>query len=676
VDSSGSWSWDGTRLAFVVFADGDNEIVLVDSQDGKARKTIAVEGIGAMQGPSWSPDGNSIVFSGSKNAITDLYLYDVGTGATIQLTDDLNADFQPAFSPDGRTIAFTTDRSPETDFEVLSYAKFQLALLDVETRRVKTLPVFGPSVKHINPQFSPDGRHLYFISDVDGFSDIYRIELATKQVERITRVATAVSGIAWSAPAMTVAQGSGEIGFSVFDEREFHVYTLSPEEVEERAEVVAITEPGPGRRLPPMEPKAASRVDEYLKDHETGLVSPGTFAVNDAEAFDSQLALDFIGQPTIGVGTDAYGNYIGGGVSAYFSDMLGDRILGVSVSAQGTVKDMGGQVYYLNMKNRLNWGFAGGRIPYQYLQYGFGESEDFIPGDTILYEAQRRTRIAVNSATGILAYPFSMTRRVEANLSATRYGYDIEEDRLYYDQGVLIGQERVQLDEFEPKPLNLYQASIALVKDNSYMAFTSPVRGERYRVEIESTHGNTSFQTLLLDYRRYFNPNRNVTLAFRGLHYGRYNYGDDLKGSNFVRPLFLGYETLIRGYAWESYSAAECESGASCSVVDRLYGQRMAVLSAEVRVPFIGTEQFGLVNLPYVPIELVAFADAGVAWDNENPVNWTLSRSSTERVPLFSTGLSARMNLLGIMILEVYYAYPWQGPGKGAHFGFNMAPGW
>ena len=41
----------------------------------------------------------------------------------------------------------------------------------------------------------------------------------------------------------------------------------------------------------------------------------------------------------------------------------------------------------------------------------------------------------------------------------------------------------MELNELEPEPLNLYQASIALVKDNSYLAFTSPVKGERYRFE-------------------------------------------------------------------------------------------------------------------------------------------------------------------------------------------------
>ena len=105
----------------------------------------------------------------------------------------------------------------------------------------------------------------------------------------------------------------------------------------------------------------------------------------------------------------------------------------------------------------------------------------------------------------------------------------------------------------------------------------------------------------------------------------------------------------------------------SSLLLSRLYGQRLGVFSAEVRVPFLGTEQFGLINLPYVPLELVAFTDAGIAWDNERPVDWPRERSSEDRVPLFSTGFSARMNILGILILEAYYAYPWQRPRKGAH---------
>ena len=227
--------------------------------------------------------------------------------------------------------------------------------------------------------------------------------------------------------------------------------------------------------------------------------------------------------------------------------------------------------------------------------------------------------------------------------------------------------------------MNLFQASVALVGDNSFSAFTSPVRGGRYRFELQTTHGTANFQTVTADYRRYFSPNRNLTVAVRGLHYGRYNYGPEVSNNTIIRQLFLGYETLIRGYSWESFSAAECgqTSTGSCPTFDRLFGHRLGVANFELRVPFVGTDQFGLIDLPYVPIELVAFTDIGIAWDDENPVDsWKFSTSSAARIPLVSSGLSARMNILGILILEAYYSYPWQRPDKGWHWGFNLAPGW
>jgi Tol biopolymer transport system component len=666
VDSSGSWSWDGSRLAFVVFADGDNQIVLVDADNGDIRKRVAIEGMGAIQGPSWSPDGRSIVFSGSEGGITDLFLYDVEAETTTRLTDDKNADFQPVFSPDGRYVAYVTDRSPETDFVRLTYAKFQLAILDLESGRVETLDLFGPKVKHINPQYSPDGKHLFFISDVDGFSNIYRMEVETGAVDRITNVATGVSGITWSAPAMTMAQSSGEMAFSVFDEFEFHVYKLTQEDASERAERVAITTPGIGRNLPPAQPRTPSRVAFYLSDYDTGLEPPGAFQVADAEEYQSSLQLDFIGQPTIGVAADNFGSYIGGGASAYFSDMLGDRFMGVALSAQGTMKDIGGQVFYLNQKRRWNWGYAVGRIPYQYQFWGIGQTE--LNGQTYLSQDITRYRIFLDSATGLLAYPFSMTRRIEATLGFTRYSFDVEVDRLVFDQlGRVIDQRREHLPELEPDPLNMFQASVALVGDNSFAAFTSPVRGGRYRFEVEATRGTVDFQTITADYRRYFSPNLNLTFAVRGLHFGRYGYGDELNTNQFLQPLFLGYETLIRGYSWESLENQECGAGAedgSCPVFDRLFGHRIAVANMEVRIPFLGTEQFGLINLPYIPMELVAFTDVGLAWDPQNPVD------------SYDFIRSARFNLLGFMIFEAYYAYPWQRPEKGAHWGFSLAPGW
>ncbi|GMV07579.1 MAG: peptidase S9 [Gemmatimonadota bacterium] len=676
IDSSGTWSPDGRFFAFVVTAGGDNQMKVINVDNGQEERLITFPGIGAVNNPAWSPDGRWIAFAGTVGGITDLFLYDLEGEEIVRLTEDKHADLQPTWSPDGRTLAFASDRGPETDFARLTYSKFQLAFLDVTTREVRVAPVFG-NVKHMNPQYAPDGRSLYFISDQDGFSDVYRLDVATGAVSRVTRVATAVSGITYMSPAMSVAAQTGRMVFSVFDELEFHIVGIDPGE----GETVAIAErveDQPGRKLPPVAPERFSRVATYLADAETGLVMPAAFTEDDAEGYDSGLSLDYLGQPTIGVGTDNFGNYVGGGTSAFFSDMLGNRLLGVAVQANGTFKDIGGQAFYANMENRWNWGVGVGRIPYLLGYYQYGQDDDG------LFLGQYRYRVYIASASGQVSYPFSSTQRVEFGGGVTRYSYDIEVDKFYQDQfGRFYDYKRESLNDQRPDPLNMVQTSVALVGDNSYFGFVSPVRGGRYRVEVQQTWGTTDFTTLTFDWRRYFSPQRNLTFGMRGMHYGRYGLTpeeNNKDGFGLLRPVFLGYETLVRGYAYESFTSGECASGAteedSCPAFNRLFGQRIGVANVEFRIPFIGVEEYGLINFPFLPTELVFFTDAGVAWDADNPVTLELSRSSSERVPVFSSGVSARVNLLGFMVLEAYYAYPWQRPEKGWHWGFSLAPGW
>ena len=72
---------------------------------------------------------------------------------------------------------------------------------------------------------------------------------------------------------------------------------------------------------------------------------------------------------------------------------------------------------------------------------------------------------------------------------------------------------------------------------------------------------------------------------------------------------------------------------------------------------------------------MVAGLINGSATADQDPV-LEFSRSPSDRVPLFAAGASARFNVLGFMILEAYYAYPFQRPVKGGHWGFNISPGW
>jgi Tol biopolymer transport system component len=676
IDSSGTWSPDSRFFAYVVFADGDNQLVIVNSDNGEVTQRIDFvdDGIGALANPAWSPDGRYIAFSGSVGGITDLFLYDLEAGATVRLTNDKFADLQPAWSPDGRTLAFTSDRGPQTNFESLTYSRFQLALLDVASRDVRVLPVFG-NVKHINPQYSADGTRLYFISDQDGFSDIYELRLAGGDVRRLTNLATGVSGITYLAPAMSVA-ASGRAAYTVFDEREFHIYSVDLEAAAPTV-VVAEADGSPGRRLPPTEPDRFSRVETYLADSGTGLLPSGSVIADEAEGYSAGLSLDYLGQPTIGVGTDSYGQYVGGGTSAYFSDMLGNKALSVAVQAQGTFKDIGATAFYADFGNRWNWGVGAGRIPYLLPYFGFGSDAG---GDFLGFYYYR---LFVSTALAQFQYPFSSTQRLEFGFDATRYSYDIEVDKYYQNAfGQTVAVDRESLPA--PDPIVMYTGSAAVVGDNSFFGFVSPIRGQRYRFEVQQTMGSVDFTTVVADYRRYFAPSLNLTVGLRALHYGRYGIKSTdssfgFLGTGPVSPLFLGYETIVRGYAVETLDPSECTGGTTtiaCPAVDRLLGNRIAATSLELRIPLLGVEQYGIINFPFVPTELVLFSDAGLAWDSDRQPVLEWSRSGTERVPVVSSGVSARFNVLGILVLEAYYAYPWQRPLKGWHWGFQLAPGW
>jgi eukaryotic-like serine/threonine-protein kinase len=63
---------------------------------------------GVVRSPSFSPDGDHVVFSwtGARQDNPDVYVQQIGAGSPLRLTTDPANDYSPSWSPDGRTIAF------------------------------------------------------------------------------------------------------------------------------------------------------------------------------------------------------------------------------------------------------------------------------------------------------------------------------------------------------------------------------------------------------------------------------------------------------------------------------------------------------------------------------------------------------------------------------------------
>lgn len=688
ISSAGSWSPDGKRLAFVTFVQGDNEIAILDVDSRQIEQRFTVEGIGAITNVSWSPGGEAIAFSGMDGGISDLYLLDVETKEVRQLTNDRYADLQPTWSPDGETLAFVTDRGPlGTNFETLDFADMRLALIPAAGGEPEVLLPF-PGAQHHNPQFSPDGRSLFFISDQDGFKDIYRLDLATGEPYRVTYLKTGVSGITALSPAMSVAMQSGRMVHSVFVDNTYNVYSLEEDETEGvPVGVLSDDVVATAKVLPPIRALGEGLVERYLGSPRLGLPPPQVDP--DVRDYSPRLRLDYVAPPTVGVSVGGpFGTRAGGGVGFYFSDMLGNQNLAVVAQANGTYKDIGAQAAYLNRKNRINYGASGGHIPIL-LGYGYGGQYSRDPTTGMITYDRILRRVYIDQLSLDAAYPLSMTRRFEFNAGAVRYGFGYETERYFLNQfGQVIDRRRENLDELEPDPFYFFQTSAAFVVDFSNFGFTSPVQGGRYRFQLSPQVGSDGFVTALADARRYF-FRKPFTFAVRALHIG--NYGaremEDL-GQNdipFARE-YLGssyYPGFVRGYSYSSFSLDECTEGQpqpgqqpNCPEYDRLFGSRIALASAEIRLPLFGTEALGLINFPYLPTELSLFGDAGMAWTSKEAPVLKFERDSADRVPVFSVGASTRINVLGYMVFEIFYAYPFQRPEKGPHFGFQLSPGW
>jgi outer membrane protein assembly factor BamA len=82
-----------------------------------------------------------------------------------------------------------------------------------------------------------------------------------------------------------------------------------------------------------------------------------------------------------------------------------------------------------------------------------------------------------------------------------------------------------------------------------------------------------------------------------------------------------------------------------------------------------------LIDAPFVPTEIFAFADGGAAYSDDEEVDWTYETRTDARVPVFSVGVGLRI-LLAYIPIEVYAAKPFQRPDEEIVYGFNIVPGW
>lgn len=665
IESAGAWSPDSRLFAFVAFSKGRNRLLIVDVERRRMDREIEIPNVPSFNYPVWSPDGNSIVVSGLVDGRNDLYEFNLETKEVKQLTNDKWANIHPSWSPDGKTIVFITDKPSLQDTYAQRTPGYYPATLDLESGRIETYHIF-PGASNLNPVFASNNEDIYFLSDRDGFRNLYLLNLPTGKIYQKTKILTGISGMTPLAPAFSVSTKTGVVAYSYYFNGHYTIFAALPEELFS-IEVFPLMVDFRAATLPPYNRAVAGIIDRNLSKRmgqpETPIDSFKTVK------FRPKFKLDYIANSGMGVSTSQMGTGVAGGVEMIFSDIVGSNLLFTTLSLNGEIYDFGGQVSYINQKNRVTWGATVSHIPYSYAFYG-QHFEDATDGNIYNVLTLYHYRIFESVIGGMAQFPVSRTRRFEAGGYLNWYNYRVDEHNYYYLGNYYAGYSKEKGDA--PDGYALQRLNVAYVVDNSSFGIASPMDGSRQRFQIDKIFGYADYWGTLLDFRKYIYL-KPFSIAFKGYYYGRHG-----KVLNMIYPLYLGYPWIIRGYDNSAFNNQIFNPGNTSLDPKQLQGNHMATLNFEIRMPFTGPERLTLIKSKYLYTELALFADAGLAWYDHKTVRFKWHPDNyNERIPVVSTGVSIRVNLFGMLILEPFYAIPFQLGGFSAGmFGLNFTPGW
>ncbi len=649
LNTSMSWSPDERFIAFPAKIGPQDAIYILEVKSKKIVRKLKF-GFDEVLSPTWSPDGTKLAFVALIGGQSDLFVVDSDGGNLQRLTEDRFAVRHPAWSPDGKRIAFSTDRGPRTDFDDLVFGDMVIAVFDLETGVIETLP--GQEGRNQNPQWSPDGNEIAYISDRTGITNVFITDLRDDETYQITNVLSGVSGITPSSPAMSWSAKGNRMVFCAFTGGGWDVFAINdPHRLKVRYEPAVPAGPGvfqgpptaglegvdmelvPKRRAPLAEVTSFTYEPSNLGSGEGGRVrlvglqeymdprhvapeeseeerdverAPDLAAVPDTSGFEiSKYKLKFTQDLAAGGIGFASNVSVFGQTALAFSDILGNHNIYIAANVFGSLSESDFLFAYLNLAKRTNYGFV-----------AFQERRDFYiftAPDRSEYESQ-----IYRGGALLLWRPFNRFNRLEFDLQANAVSSRI------FPYG--FGGESIRTGDTE----YFVSSSIGLVHDNSLFGLTGPLAGGRSRLRFEQAVGDISYSSGVIDYRRYLNLRQRYALATRLVWAGSYG-----RNPQIYR---IGGPFTLRGPDW-----------------GELEGTKVAFANVEFRFPFIDQLLLGWpLPLGFRSIRGVLFFDVGGAWYDDGEFH-PVTTEGTGAFRLSDTvagyGFGVRLNL-GLFVLR------------------------
>jgi tricorn protease len=159
-----SWSPDGSRVAYISDAGGEEELYIAPQDGLKPAEQITRGGSAMRYQPEWSPDGKRIAFSDKDGKV---YVVTLADRRIIEVADSPHGQIRDySWSPRGNYLAFSFDDNPNRFSAVYIWSA-----TDGKLRKV-TDDMFNA----YSPAWDPQGNYIYFLADREFQPQISQIE--------------------------------------------------------------------------------------------------------------------------------------------------------------------------------------------------------------------------------------------------------------------------------------------------------------------------------------------------------------------------------------------------------------------------------------------------------------------------------------------------------------------
>lgn len=159
------WSPDGKFIVFCGARNNEYDVYRIPAEGGKEERLTNTPGLD--DGPEYSPDGKYIYFNSVRSGLMQIWRMKADGTEQTQLTNDDYNNWFPHISPDGKWIVYITFlKSEVAPGDHPFYKHVYLRIMTVDGGPSKVIAYLYGGQGTINtPSWSPDGKHLAFVSN-------------------------------------------------------------------------------------------------------------------------------------------------------------------------------------------------------------------------------------------------------------------------------------------------------------------------------------------------------------------------------------------------------------------------------------------------------------------------------------------------------------------------------